>query len=87
MQASGDPRRAPRRERSQKVQPGAEAQLGNVKAVPEPRRQIVTRQKHVPRFGQPVIEAEIGIVEPRRDGHIAVTPDEICDMVLHAVIL
>ncbi|OIQ63016.1 hypothetical protein GALL_554490 [mine drainage metagenome] len=71
----------PRNKGGEHVQPGAKAQLCDVKAGRKPLRQTISRQKHMARFGKPIGNREIGVVEPRRDGDPPVAPIKFCLLV------
>ena len=73
----------PRAQRHKEIEAGAKAKFGNLEPVRKPRRQVVARQKHMPRFLEPIVEREIGIVEPARDGDHFVAPIEVGLLVDH----
>jgi hypothetical protein len=61
----------------QQVQPGAKAQLGDVKAGPQPRGQVISGQKDMARLIQPAIQAEIRVVKAARDRNRPLAPVQI----------
>ena len=70
--------------RGEEVEPGAEAQLGDGEAGPEPLGQAVAGEKDVARLGQPVLQRVVRVGEPARDRH-AVPPIELGALVRHRI--
>ena len=69
--------------RRQKIQPRAKTKFGDGKAVAKPVGQIVSGQKNIARFSQPVFKAEIRVIKPRRDRNTVIAPLDLCVCVLH----
>lgn len=73
-------------QRGEEVEAGTEAKFGDVKPIGEAVWQVVARQKDMLRFGQPIIERIIGIVEAGRDRDrtgVGVAPFKLCGLVGH----
>jgi len=83
VKAAGEAGAAPRIERRQEVEAGAEAQLGDPEAVAEPRRQVVAGEEDVPGLREAVVQRIVRVVEPARDRDVAVAPQGL-GLVAHA---
>lgn len=66
----------PRIERGEKIEAGAKAKFGDMEAVPEALRQIVAGKKDVAAFGKTAIGRKIGIIEPYRNRHAPLAPQQ-----------